>query len=239
MLSWRAGITFKPSEALGLYAGAGSAYNPSFEGLTTQTVSSAVAALKPEKSRTYEIGAKWDARKGRLLLTGALFRIDKLNARTPGLPGEPATVLEGEQRVDGVEFGVTGKLRRNWDVIAAYTFLDSKIRESNTPAEVGNDLPNTPRHTFSLWSTYSFPFGLQIGGGPRYVASRFTSAANTREVGSYWLADATIAYDLTAKATLRLNVFNLFNENYIDSISGGHFIPGSKRSAVATLAFRL
>jgi catecholate siderophore receptor len=239
IFSWRAGITYKPVPSLSIYAGAGSSANPSFEGLTSSNVTEAVAALKPEKSRTFEAGAKWDAFDGRLLLTGAVFRIDKNNARTPGLPGDPPTVLEGKQRVDGIELGATGRITRNWELIAAYTHLDSEIRESNTPAEVGKDLLNTPRHSFSMWSTYKFAFGLEIGGGARYVSSRFTSNTNTREVGDYWLADATIAYDVSDEATLRLNVFNLFNEQYVDSLSGGHFVPGTERSAVATLAFRL
>ncbi len=238
IFSWRAGVTYKPLPSLSLYVGAGSSANPSFEGLTSSTVTAAQAALEPEKSRTYEVGAKWDGLKGRLLLTGALFRIDKTNARTPGLPGEPDLVLAGEQRVDGIEFGATGRLARNWELVAAYTYLDSKIRESNTPAEVGKHLLNTPAHTFSLWSTYKLPVDLELGGGVRYVGSRFTSNANTREVGDYWLADATIAYDLSETASLRLNVFNIFDEKFIDQLSAGHFVPGQARSAVATLAFR-
>lgn len=239
IFSWRAGLTYKPVRDLSIYLGAGTSANPSFEGLTSSNVTDAVAALKPEKSRTYELGAKWDALGGRLLLTGAVFRIDKVNARTDGLPGDPPTVLEGEQRVDGIELGATGRILPNWQLLAAYTHLDSEIRESNDPAEVGNDLANTPRHSFSLWSTYDFPFGLQIGGGARHVSSRFTSTANTREIAGYWLADATLAYDLSDRAVLRLNVFNIFGEDYIESTSGGHFVPGTDRSAVATVAFRL
>jgi catecholate siderophore receptor len=239
IFSWRAGITYKPVPDLSLYAGAGSSANPSFEGLTSSNVTDAVAALKPEKSRTYELGAKWDAFDGRLLLTGAVFRIDKVNARTPGLAGDPPTVLEGKQRVDGIELGATGRILPNWELIAAYSYLDSEIRKSNTPAEVGKDLLNTPRHSLSLWSTYRLPFGLEIGGGARYASSRFTSNANTREVGDYWLADATVAYDIGGRAVLRLNVFNIFDEEYVDSLSGGHFVPGTGRSAVATLSLRL
>jgi catecholate siderophore receptor len=237
--SWRAGVTFKPVESFNLYVGAGSSANPAFEGLTSTNTNAAVAALEPEKSRTYEAGFKWDGLDGRLLLTGAVFRIDKLNARTPGLPGEAATVLEGKQRVDGIELGATGRILPNWELIAAYTYLKSKIRESNTPAEVGNELLNTPPHTFSIWTTYDFPFGLEIGGGVRYVDERFTSNSNVRQVGSYWLTDATVAYDITDDITARINVFNLFDEEYIDAISGGHYIPGAARSAVATLAFSL
>jgi catecholate siderophore receptor len=238
-VTWRAGLTFKPVPTLSLYAGAGTSVNPSLENMTQTTPTAAVFALKPERSRTLEVGAKWDAFRGKLLVTGAVFRIDKTNARTPGLPGEPATVLAGEQRVDGFELGATGWISKSWQLIAAYTYLDSEVRESNTPAELGNRLGNVPAHSGTVWTTFKPADGVEIGGGVRYVGQRYTNVANTRLVEDYWLADATIAYDVSLKTSLRLNVFNLLDEEFIDQVGGGHFVPGPGRSAVATLAFRL
>jgi catecholate siderophore receptor len=236
-LTWRAGMTYRPVHNLSLYVGAGTSVNPSIENLTQTNPSEAQGALEPERSRTYEIGAKWDGFGGKLLLTTALFRTDKTNARTPGLPGEPDLVLDGKQRVDGFEIGATGRITEDWQVIGSYTYLDSEVRDSNTETEVGNRLGNVPKHSGSLWTLYKLPQGVEIGGGVRYVSSRYTNVANTRKVGDYWLADATVGYDINAKTTLRLNVFNIFDERYADALSGGHFIPGAGRSAVATLAF--
>jgi len=236
-VTWRAGLTYKPVPQLSLYAGAGTSVNPSIENMTQTNVTPALAALDPEKSRTYEIGAKWEGYGGRLLLNTALFRTDKVNARTDGLPGEPATVLAGKQRVDGFELGITGKLTAAWSVIGSYSYIDSEIRESNDPAEVGNHLRNVPDHSGSLWTVYGLPFGLEIGGGVRYVGERFTNELNTRRIPGYWVADATVAYDFEGGTSLRLNVFNLFDERYIDQVGGGHFVPGPGRSAVATLAY--
>ncbi|HYD24177.1 MAG TPA: TonB-dependent siderophore receptor [Croceibacterium sp.] len=236
-VTWRAGLTYKPVPRLSLYAGAGTSVNPSIENMTQTNVSEALAALDPEKSRTYEIGAKWDGFGGRLLLNAALFRTAKVNARTDGLPGEPATVLAGKQRVDGVELGATGRLTMNWSIIASYTYLDTEIRESNDPLELGNRLGNVPDHSGSLWTVYELPTGLEIGGGVRYVGERFTNVANTRRIGGYWVADATVAYAFMSGTTVRLNVFNLFGDRYIDQVGGGHFVPGPGRSAIATVAF--
>ena len=236
-LTWRAGMTYKPVHNLSLYVGAGTSVNPSIENLTQTNPSEAQGALEPERSRTYEIGAKWDGFGGKLLLATALFRTDKTNARTPGLPGEPDLVLDGKQRVDGFEIGATGRITEDWQVIGSYTYLDSEVRNSNTETEVGNRLGNVPKHSGSLWTLYKLPQGVEIGGGVRYVSSRYTNVANTRKVGDYWLADATVGYDINAKTTLRVNVFNIFDERYADALSGGHFIPGAGRSAVATLAF--
>ena len=237
-VTWRAGVTWKPIQRLSLYAGAGTSVNPSIENMTQTNVTDALAALKPERSRTYEVGAKWDGLDGRLLLNAALFRTEKLNARTDGLPGEPATVLEGRQRVDGIEFGATGRLAENWSVIASYAYLDAEVRESNDPLEVGNRLRNVPDHSGSLWTTYDLPWGVEVGGGVRYVGKRYTNELNTREIDPYWVADATVAYDINRQMTLRLNAFNLFDERFIDQVGGGHFIPGPGRSILATVSFR-
>jgi len=237
-LTWRTGITFKPVRRLSLYAGAGTSVNPSIENMTQTTPTAAVVALKPERSRTYEVGAKWDGFAGKLLLAAALFRTDKMNARTPGLPGEPATVLEGKQRVDGFELGATGKITKKWDVIASYTYLDSEIVESNTPTEIGNRLANVPVHSGSLWTTYKLPAGIEVGGGVRYVGARFTNVANARRVDDYVVADATLGYAFARDFMLRLNAFNLFDKRFADQVGGGHFIPGPGRSVLATLSIR-
>jgi catecholate siderophore receptor len=236
-VTWRAGITYKPIPSLSLYAGAGTSVNPSIENLTQTTPTEAQGALKPERSRTFEIGAKWDGFGGKLLLTTAIFRTDKTNTRTPGLPGEPAMVLEGKQRVDGFEIGATGRITERWEVVASYTYLDSEVVDSNTPTEVGNRLGNVPKNSGSLWTLYTLPQGIELGGGVRYVGSRYTNVSNTRRVDDYWVVDATLGYDINPSTTLRLNFFNIFDERYADALSGGHFVPGAGRSAVATLSF--
>ena len=238
-LTWRAGLTYKPIPSLSLYAGAGTSINPSIENLTQTTPNESLGDLAPEKSRTFEIGAKWDGFGGRLLLTTALFRTDKTNARTPTEVGAAQQVLEGKQRVDGFEFGATGRITDRWQVIGSYTYLDSEVRESNIPTDVGNRLGNVPKHSGTLWTLYHLPQGIEIGGGVRYVSSRYTNTTNLRRVDDYMVADATLGYDISKSMTLRVNAFNIFDKRYADQIGGGHFVPGPGRSAVATLAFGL
>ena len=237
-LTWRAGATFKPVERLSLYAGAGTSVNPSIENMTQTNVSADLAALDPEKSRTYEVGAKWDGFEGKLLLNAALFRTDKTNARTDGLAGEPTVVLAGKQRVDGLELGATGKLTDRWSVVASYSYLDSEVVKSNDPLETGNRLRNVPDHSATVWTVYKLPMGLELGGGARYVGTRYTNELNTRRLDGAWTFDATAAMDLAKDVSLRVNGFNLTDKRTIDQVGGGHFIPGPGRSVLATLSFR-
>lgn len=243
MLSYRAALIYKPIPIGSVYVSYGTSLNPSLEGLSYNTSS---AAVEPEKTYTLEAGTKWDLFKNRLLLTGAVFRVDKTNARTIGLPGEPAIVLDGRQRVDGIELSATGNFTRNWSVLAGYTLLDSQIVESNTAptivngvsfSEVGKELINTPRNSFNLWTTYQFPFRLSIGGGARFVDRRYGNNINTRFVESYWLIDATASYQINKYIDLRLNLNNLTDKYYFDRITGGQVVPGAARSVLFSTNF--
>lgn len=235
MLSWRASAVYKPREHGSFYAAYGTSLNPSLEGLSYNTANT---TIEPEKTYTFEFGTKWDLFHGRLAVTGAGFRVDKTNARTPGLtPDDPAQVLQGEQRVYGAELSITGNVTRDWKVFAAYTYLASKILKSNTPEEIGGQLINTPKNSSNLWTTYRIG-KLNLGGGARYVDERYGNTINTRLVGDYWLVDAMASYTLTEHIDLRVNLFNITDKFYFDRLGGGHVIPGPARSANASIGFR-
>lgn len=242
MLSWRAGAVYKPKPEGTVYVAYGTSLNPSLEGLSYGTANT---AIEPEKTYTFEMGTKWDFFRQRMLLSVAAFRVNKTNARTPGLlPDDPPQVLDGEQRVYGAEVGVTGNITREWQVFAAYTYLDSEILKTNagllpnTVSDLGKELINTPKNSVSIWTGYQFPWRLDVGGGARFVDDRYGNTINTRRVKSYWTIDATASYPLTKHIDLRLNLYNLTDEYYFDRIGGGHLIPGPARSANVSLGFR-
>lgn len=241
MFSWNLGAVYKPRPNGSIYAAYGTSFNPSAEGLTlTQGRNqTSLAHLEPEESRTVELGTKWELLGRQLGLTAAVFRTDKTNARTNGDPaaGEPPIVLEGEQRVDGVELGMTGRLSERWQVLASYTWLDSQIRKSNTVGEVGKAMPNVPEQTFTLWTTYQPLPRVELGAGAQYVGSRYADAANRNQVPDYWLFDAMAAYRVNARVQLRLNLYNLTDTGYYDSVYSGHAVPGAGRSALLTTSF--
>lgn len=235
MLSGRAGIVYRASKAGNFYGSWGSSLSPSLEGLSYGTANT---SIEPEKTYTTEVGTKWDLFGSRVLATGALFRVNKDNARTPGInPGDPPQVLNGKQRVQGVELGLSGNITRSLNVFGAYTMLDSKIVKSNTPAEVGRRIQNAPRNSFNLWSTLRHG-RLTLGGGPRFVGKRFGNNIGTRWVNSYWTLEAMASYTINSHLDLRANLNNLNNAYYFDRLGGGHVVPGPARSAMFGAAFR-
>jgi catecholate siderophore receptor len=236
MLSVRAGAVFKPLPQGTIYASYGTSLNPSLEGLSYNTAN---AVIDPEKTYTVEAGSKWDFFSGRMLLSGAIFRVEKLNARTPGiLPGDPPQVLEGKQKVQGLELSVEGNVTREWQVLAGYTFLDSMTVDSNVPAEIGKELVNTPPQSFNIWTTYRLPSGFHVGGGARFVDRRFGNTINTRFVDAYWTFDLMASYPISSHIDLRLNISNLTDKYYFDRIGGGHVVPGPGRMAMLSTSFR-
>ena len=174
----------------------------------------------------------------RLFVSAAIFRTDKTNARTQD-PDDPSdlVVLDGEQRVEGIELGLAGNLTPQWAVYSGYTYLASEILSSNAPVEEGNDLPNAPRHSFNLWTTYDVLPVVQLGFGALYVDSRYSAAANTREAPDYWTYEAMASWQVSDQFSLRLNAQNLTDKEYIDYVGGGHFIPGVGRTFLVTASF--
>ncbi|MCM2330753.1 MAG: TonB-dependent siderophore receptor [Pseudomonas sagittaria] len=218
-LSGRAGLVFKPADNGRIYVAYGTSFNPSAEFLATSGagVSAATADLSPEKNETWELGTKWELLGGRLQLDGALFRVEKTDAREELADG--SFVLAGEQRVQGVELGVTGKVSEQWNVYANYTFLDSETLKSvNDPSREGQALGNTPPRSFNLWTTYELPAGWTLGYGARYVSERNVTATDSAKLDAYWLHNAMVGYQVSKNLDLQLNVNNLFDEDYVERV---------------------
>jgi catecholate siderophore receptor len=235
MLSWSSGVVFKPRPNSSVYASYATSFNPTVEaaaagaGLSDVPTSANNVNLEPEKSSNIEVGAKWESAGRRAIATAALFHTVKTNARTRGATTE-AFVLDGEQRVDGVEVGLTGQLREGWSILTSWSHLDSEFVSSANPLEEGAALAFVPENSFNVWSEGQLPRGFSIGAGAQYMDSVFRNATNTAEVPSYWLLNAMASYEVSHLLTLRLNVNNLSDQTYVDRVGGGHYIPGARRS---------
>lgn len=244
MTSWRVGGVFHPTKNSSIYAAYGISFNPSAElgtlALPGASRPGATALMAPEKNNTIEVGAKADILDNRLSVTGAVFRIEKTNLRIPIDPLNNINdlVLDGLARVQGVELGVAGSITDRWSVFAGYSYLDSKIVKTTNLAELGNELPNTPRNNFTLWSTYAVTPDFTIGGGAIYQSDTFVNTGNTSYVPSFWRFDAMAAYKVTPNSTLQLNVYNIGDELYYAQYYGGHAVPASGRYASLSYRYR-
>jgi catecholate siderophore receptor len=245
--SGRSGVVFKPTYRSTIYGAYSTAFTPAYDGAHGLTLAASGInnqALPPEKTRNVEVGAKWDVRG--LHATAAAFRIEKTNAKTTDLNG--AVVNAGDQRIDGVEFGLNGRLTSRLTAFAGLALMDGKVRESGIPSEVGARLAYVPRMSFDLWSTYEVSRDLTVGGGVRhsdghyfnqtggflFVANRFDTryvenAAAIQALTKYWVIDAMATYKVNKHLQLQVNANNLNNEQYVDRGYDRHFLPGPTR----------
>ena len=191
--------------------------------------------MEPEETTNYEIGTKWDLLDQRLSLTAALFRTEKENARVQ--VGTTSYENVGETRVQGIELSASGKITAKWQVFAGYTYMQARQIDGGPlgKANDGNQLPNTPNNSASVWTTYAITPKLTVGGGAFYVDDVYGSVANTTMVDSYVRYDAMAAYKLTKNIDLQLNVQNLTNEVYYDKTFSTHFAnQAAGRTALLT-----
>ena len=245
--SYKLGVLYKPAANGSIYANFAVSQEPP-GGNTLALSSSANSAdnpnLDPQKARTIEFGTKWDLLDERLLLTGAVYRTTVSN----DLVQDPADLQYyqiGKKRVQGIELSAVGKLTDNWAITAGYTTMDAKVVDGTHVANDGSsDLAYTPKSAFTAWTTYHLPFNLTIGGGARYAGEmkRGTDGAVGTPVftDAYWVFDAMASYPVNKHLDLQLNLYNLFDKDYVAAInkSGYRYTPGAPRSAMLTANFR-
>ncbi|MCL7930620.1 TonB-dependent receptor [Halomonas llamarensis] len=256
------GLVFKPTQNGSIYASVGTAFDVTgtFDrglvqlagggsaegGGREDIIDEAAFDTDPEKTIAYEVGTKWNLADN-LLVSAALFRTDKTNARTPAQGGgDMLDVLDGEQRVEGFEVGAMGSLTPAWNLYTSYTFMDSEVRSSNNSWEEGSRLGGTPEHTFNLWTTYDVLPEWTVGGGMEYVDDQVNNVASKPggrrrqvEIDSYTVFHASTTYRFTQDLQLRVNAFNLADEEYISQVAegGAQGIPGPGRHVIASLRY--
>ena len=232
----RAALIFKPTPMQSYYLSFGTSFDPSAEALA---LTAKTANLGPVKAHTYEAGAKMAVLDGTLNLTGAVFRTEVDNAQTNDPENPTITVLNGDQRVSGLELGVSGYVTDKWELFGGYTLLDSKTLSAGTASLVGKELPNTAHNALNLWSEYEFSDALEIGAGGNWLGPRFADTGNTARIPGYVVWNAMVSYKVTPALSMQLNALNLFNRLYFDapyftSLSENHVIMGAGRSVQLT-----
>jgi catecholate siderophore receptor len=241
-VNYQAGVVYKVRPDMSLYASYGTSSTPSGTTLGTgsDNISAANEDLDPERTKSYEVGAKWDVMQN-LALTAAIFRTEKTNARVTQPDG--TTALAGNQEVKGFELGIAGNLTDKWQAFGGYTFLDSELVDNGDVAanalNDGNRFPNTPKHSASIWTTYALTPSFTIGGGAFYVDKQFGNTANSVSIPSFVRYDAVATYEIDTNLNLQLNVQNLTDERYFNAAYTSHYAqvaPG--RLGFLTLNFK-
>ncbi|HHG5009135.1 TPA: Fe(3+)-pyochelin receptor FptA [Pseudomonas aeruginosa] len=184
--------------------------------------------LSPVEGKTYETGIKGELADGRLNLSLAAFRIDLENNPQedpdhPGPPNNPFYISGGKVRSQGFELEGTGYLTPYWSLSAGYTYTSTEYLKDSQNDSGTRYSTFTPRHLLRLWSNYDLPWQdrrWSVGGG---LQAQSDYSVDYRGVsmrqGGYALVNMRLGYKIDEHWTAALNVNNLFDRTYYQSLS--------------------
>jgi len=233
----RLGLVLKPNDSLSIYTSYSRSYLPQsgdqFSGLDINT-----SSLKPERFDNYEIGAKWEPLDG-LLATAAIYRLDRSNTRVSNPDGSGTFLLSGEQRSRGVELGIERSVSDRWQISAGYAWQKAEVTSATTACASGDcEVPNVPRHSFSLWNRYDVSNSLGLGLGLIARSKTFASISNAVTLPGYARVDAAAYYKVMRGVEAQINVENILGADYFPMTNGDNNIaPGAPRTVKAQLRF--
>ncbi len=259
-VNYQVGLVYKPTANTSVYASYATSSTPPTISGGDQNGSPSNGSgnlngdvLDPEDTESYEIGAKANLFGERLSLSAAAFKTTRKNAQI--LVDVDRYDQAGEVEVRGLELGVSGNITPAWTVFGGYTYMESELVKGAFTIVDGEPVPslfegdplaNTPKNSFSLFTTYRVLRPLTLGGGVYYVDDRFGGnqggaggGAGAVYAPSYTRLDLFAAYDLTDRASLQLNVQNATDEEYILRTNGVHHAdPAPGRQAILKLNVR-
>ena len=229
LLSPRAGLLYKPVEAVTFYTSYSVSALPSsgdqFSSLTATT-----ETLEPEKFKNYEVGAKCDV-LDRLSLAAAVYQLDRTNTTAPDPNNPSRTVQTGSQRTKGFEFSLNGAITSAWQVIGGYTNQDAEVTSATAAAPVGAKVALVPRNTVSLWNRYQVASSVGFGLGVIYQDQMFAAIDDQVTLPSFVRVDAAAYYTVNRWVRLQANVQNVFDREYFPTAnSNNNITPGSPRA---------
>ena len=232
----RAGVSYVTAVGVAPYL----SYSTSF--LPVSGVNFFGNPFEPTKGKQIEGGLKFQPRHSNSFLTASVFQISQTNVSVPDPTNPLNTLQQGEVRSRGVELEAVGHAAEGLNFLAAYSYLDQEVTKTTDPTTLGKRPPLAPDHLFSASVDYTVTHGPMVGFGlglgARYVGTRAGDNANTIEVPSYALVDASARY-LFRDMEFQLSATNLLDKTYVAVCTSPSYCNyGYARKIIATLRYR-
>ena len=251
-LSGSLGATWRASDALTLYASAGS----SFETPTTtelanrpDTAGGFNRNLSPQRAWTYEVGARGGAAAWEVALYQADVRDALVSFEIPTSPGRRFFRNAGTVRYRGIEVAAGTKLRPGLDARATWTYSDFRYRRyaftagGNTHVLDGRRLPGIPRQTVRL-ALRARPAALRGAWGEvetQYASPYAVDDTLSRQTSAWWVTNLRMGWEGAHVAPF-VAVQNLFNRKYVASVvvnaaAGRYYEPAPGRNLLVGVTY--
>lgn len=225
--TWNAGLSWRvEGTPWRLHASAGTGLsNPQYYQIIGGFGSTGNPDLKPEESRSVDLGVEYTLPDGRGTLDLTWFR-ERLEDEIEWFPAEDDDPnyrnQSGTSRREGIEVAYRHDLTDSLTIGAAYTYLDATDPDGSVEIR-------RPRHELALNAA------LRTFGGRGWVAAdlrhvrglsdtQFWGAYETTNLPDFTTINLAASYDLTDSARLTGRVTNLFDKEY--SETWGYAAPG-------------
>lgn len=205
--------------------------------------------LDPMTGKNYELGIKGELLDGKLNTSLALFRIDQKNRAQQDLDGQCAVgsicyLAIGKVRSQGIDAEISGEVMPGLQLFAGYTYNYLKFIDDTQVASTAFGRTFTPKHIFRLWSDYRLPgqyAAWTVGAGINYQSGSYTETRSVKVAqSSYAVWNARLGYQLNKNWSAALNINNVFDKKYYQTIGapGWGSFYGEPRNATLSLRAR-
>lgn len=213
----------------------------------SQPLESYSGVMKPQLANQWEAGLKSNFWANRLNFTASYYDIVVNNMSRDievfeGDKGYKITIQDGEQRSKGVEFELITNPVRGLNMMAGYTYNDSKYQKADQAVDGRRPTSAGPSHVFNSWISYVFQtktlHGLGLGFGINRVGKQI--AVDNTITGqftfpAYTLVNASISLE-REKYRFGFRMNNLTNSNYF--AGDGVIVAQMPRNFAAQLSLK-
>ncbi|WP_104428228.1 TonB-dependent receptor [Methylobacter tundripaludum] len=184
-----------------------------------------------ELATNWDLGYRYTGKD--VSFSGTLFYIDYRNRIASAF--DPINNIStnynvGDSTTQGVELESAWRFLPNWSVYGSFTYTDSRIGQNlqtaadTVEATAGKAFPDVP--------SYMAGAALQYRDGPwsgnlsaKYTGARYSTLVNDESINGYTLVSFDASYRLPSTGwfrdpTVRLNVYNLLDQNYLNLNAG-------------------
>lgn len=161
--------------------------------------------LRPEESRSFEIGVTGSSRLGKLSLNVYETHISNMIA-FDATTFTPTNI--GQARIQGLESVFSTQLI-GWSFLANLTLLNPE----NTSSSEDKVLPRRAKHIFRIDTDRQFS-KYRLGASFLAESKRFDDLANNHPINGYTRVDLRAEYAFAKNWRLQARLENLFNEHY-------------------------
>ena len=245
----RAGLSYVTPQGFTPYVSYGTSFTPNAGAvLDPDGAGPEVGGVaKPTVGETVEAGVKYDVPGYNASINGSVFWLKQKDGVVYAVTGGSNQQTQLDFRSRGVELDATATLANGINILATYTYTDTKILD---PRDLkGNELSSIPKHAFALWGGYDFKTGplngLGLGLGVRYDGTSEGDTLNRSVIANKARAfvDGKISYDFGAQnpqlkgVSLQVTGTNLLDKS--DQVCSSNYCYYDKgRQVIASIRYR-